>query len=154
MNPNPSPATRFKPGHNRPGPGRPRKGEAIGDALRELVEAEEITVCVTSRDGNREKSRKTHSIRVEDGSNIKIALATIILQKALGGDVAAIREVNDRVDGKARQFVEVDAGPKNPLEELTDEELRQEIERLSRTAESGQDSLGPDATGTEASGGA
>ncbi len=46
-----------------------------------------------------------------------------LLDMALEGDLAAIKEVFDRIDGKARQSIDVEATITKRLDELTDREL-------------------------------
>lgn len=47
---------------------------------------------------------------VEGSDKTKLrAVADALVQKAMGGDVQAIKEVADRLDGKAMQAVELDA---------------------------------------------
>ncbi len=50
------------------------------------------------------------------------AVAEMLVTKALEGDMAAIREVADRLDGKPHQAVEVSGSIENPTR-LTDAEL-------------------------------
>jgi len=51
-------------------------------------------------------------------------LMDVLLDKALEGDLPSIKEVFDRVDGKARQSVEVEANVfTKRLDELSDEQL-------------------------------
>lgn len=51
-------------------------------------------------------------------------LMNVLLDKALDGDLQAIKEVFDRIDGKATQSIDVEANIfTKRLDELTDEEL-------------------------------
>lgn len=50
-------------------------------------------------------------------------LMNVLLDKALDGDLPSIKEVFDRIDGKARQSIDVEATITKRLDELTDEEL-------------------------------
>jgi hypothetical protein len=50
-------------------------------------------------------------------------LMDALLEKALSGDVQAIREVFDRVDGKAPQDINVGGQDGNPVESITRIEL-------------------------------
>lgn len=47
------------------------------------------------------------------------AIAARLVDMALGGDLRAIREVLDRLDGKPRQAVEIDGGAKFELLPIT-----------------------------------
>ena len=61
-----------------------------------------------------------HELRAADGDTkadkVKALrlLARRLVDKALGGDVAAMKEIGDRLDGKAVQGVEL-AGPDGPV---------------------------------------
>ena len=50
-------------------------------------------------------------------------LMNVLLDKALEGDMQAIKEIFDRVDGKPRQSVDLEATITKRLDELTDAEL-------------------------------
>lgn len=50
-------------------------------------------------------------------------LMNVLLEKALEGDMQAIKEVFDRIDGKAKQSIDVEATITKRLDELSDEEL-------------------------------
>ena len=76
---------------NKPGGGHGQEKiwrNAVTIAVHELREA----------DGEG-KARKVRALRL---------LARKLVSKALGGDVAAMKEIGDRLDGKAVQGVEVD----------------------------------------------
>lgn len=52
-------------------------------------------------------------------------LMNVLLDKALEGDLPSIREVFDRIDGKAKQSIDVEANVfTKRLDELTDEQLQ------------------------------
>jgi hypothetical protein len=57
-----------------------------------------------------------------DGRKKLARLADRCVEAALGGDMTAMKEIGDRLDGKPRQSMDVVAHNK-PLHELTDEEL-------------------------------
>ena len=50
-------------------------------------------------------------------------LMNTLIDKALEGDMQAIKEVFDRVDGKPMQSVDIEATITKRLDDLTDEEL-------------------------------
>jgi hypothetical protein len=72
--------------------GRPRgaenKDKPMRDALR-LVAAEDVTI--------NEKSKRARTLRKDR------RVAEVLFLAAMHGDVAAIKEINDRLDGKVTQ---------------------------------------------------
>lgn len=69
----------------------------------------------------------------KDGKPQKLrALANKIIDMALAGDMAAMREIGDRVDGKALAHVHVtgDVG----LRELTDQQLKIRMQELTHAS--------------------
>lgn len=50
----------------------------------------------------------------EGGTKLR-AVADALVTKAIAGDVAAIKEVGDRLDGKVMQQVELSGDPENPV---------------------------------------
>jgi hypothetical protein len=79
----------------------------------------------------------------EDREALQIA-ARALITKCKDGDLAAIKELGDRLDGKAAQSLELSGGLEmsKDVRDLTDEELAAEAARL-RAA------LGLDGTGTD-----
>ncbi len=89
---------RFQPGQSGNPGGRPKK-TPLTDALRALLE-------------------KAAPGALKDKDYAR-AIAEALARRAARGDVSAIREVCDRVEGKPKQAVELAVGFSN----LTDEEL-------------------------------
>lgn len=89
MNPNPSPATRFKPG-NRANPGGRPKGPDLTARLRAAL-AEPIG------DGGRPA-----------GMTVADRLVEALIEMAIRGDRQAIKDIFERVDGKAPDRVFLD----------------------------------------------
>lgn len=123
----------FKPG-NKGGPGRP-KGTVMSDALKRIAGATEALLTVKRIDEVGKVELETWRLETDGKEVLAHAMAMALVKKALAGDVRAFREVADRTDGKARQFVEIDTGPTNPLEELSDDELAIELSRLRKANE-------------------
>jgi hypothetical protein len=71
---------RFKEGSSGNPNGRPKKGHAITDVIRQMM---------------------------DEKPEIKKALATKLFELALGGDLAAIRELMDRLEGRALQGLDL-----------------------------------------------
>ena len=71
--------------------------------------------------------------RVQEGDpqgRKKLAIAAAaVVEKAVEGDLAAFKEIADRIDGKAPQSVDVTTINERPIAELTDSELAAIIAR-------------------------
>ena len=99
----PSEDTQFRPGNNANPNGRPRKENCFTDILKEQGNIKDAD----SLEGKIER---------------KQAIAKKLWAMALGGDVAALKYVYDRVDGTPKQTIlnqitEVD----NPIYDMLDE---------------------------------
>jgi hypothetical protein len=66
-------------------------------------------------------------------------VANALIHKALDGDVAAIREINDRIDGKVAQQQIVSGDAENPLaitgNDMSDIELARRLAFILTTAD-------------------
>lgn len=107
---------RFKPGQSGNPSGRPRK-HPITEPLIELCQGP-LPDDVARAGG------------LEPGSNWAMLLAKNLLRKAAKGDMQALREILDRVEGRARMPVEhsVDESVQqamSPLKTMTQQDLRQ-----------------------------
>lgn len=54
------------------------------------------------------------ALLANDGEKLR-SIAEKLIEKAEGGDVSALREIGDRLDGKAKQQIEVSGDEENPL---------------------------------------
>lgn len=54
------------------------------------------------------------ALLANDGEKLR-SIAEKLIEKAEGGDVSALREIGDRIDGKAKQQIEVSGDDENPL---------------------------------------
>lgn len=108
---NPPSEYRWKPGESGNPGGRPKK-TPLADACRDLLEE------AVPRD--------------RSGRSYAEAIAEKLAKKALRGNIAAVREIADRAEGKARQAMEVSGPEGGPLDfrNMTDEELHRRLEQL------------------------
>jgi hypothetical protein len=90
--------------------GRPRK-RLISDELERLLQQEAPSAA---------------------GKTWAAAIAEVLLAQALNGDVRAIAEVANRVEGKPLQAMDLHLDPSNDIQNLTEEELNQRIAELER----------------------
>jgi len=91
----------WKPGQSGNPKGRPKKGEAIAPILRELLDADTVTLTI-------KKGRKKKDLTIRCDLPLKYAICIAQIDKALLGDTKAFKEIVDRVDGKAKQFMALD----------------------------------------------
>lgn len=68
-----------------------------------------------------ERAVRIEAMRPCGNSNRLQRAAEKLFDVAIEGDVAALREIGDRLDGKARQAIEITRQP--PLGEISDDEL-------------------------------
>ena len=87
-NPNPSPATRFKPGNKANLAGRP-PGRSITARLRELTE-----------------ETKLGDTKIKDGKQVADLLSEVIVKQALKGDFRFVQLLLDRLEGQASHNLE------------------------------------------------
>lgn len=52
----------------------------------------------------------------KSGKEYKVAIAEALLKEALKGNVAAIKELGDRLDGKAKQAIEMTGADREPID--------------------------------------
>jgi len=79
--------------------GRPPKGQALAEVYRNILEAERVVVK-SFKDGSEQE------MEFVGAPTMKHRMATVLLGMALSGDIHAIREFADRVDGKPTQQIE------------------------------------------------
>lgn len=111
-----------------PGPGRPPKERSFAAALRVAINE-----------------------AVEGGGNKLRKVAEALVDKAMSGDVNAIRELADRIDGKVPQaLVGEDDGPVRVAHSLDLSDLEPETREIIRALviRRSQSSAGGDAQGT------
>ena len=92
----------FAPGKSGNPKGRPKKGLAIADMLSEI--GDETT------------------IQVIDGKEVKITKKKLLMrntyQRAIEGEAFALTFIGDRLEGKARQIMEIDIDQKISMVEV------------------------------------
>ena len=68
----------------------------------------------------------------KNGQTWATAIAEALLRQAITGDVRAIAELANRVEGKPLQAVDLHLDPSNDIQNLTEEELNERIVELER----------------------
>lgn len=84
----PSSDTQWKPGQSGNPNGRPPKAWTMSTLIEEALE----------------------EVEAQSGKSFKHLVAKRLAHMAVGGDIQAIKEINDRIDGKARQFTDITSG--------------------------------------------
>ena len=94
----------FAPGKSGNLKGRPKKGLAIADMLNEI--GDETT------------------IQVIDGKEVKITKKKLLMrntyQRAIEGEAFALTFIGDRLEGKARQIMEIDIDQRISMTDVAD----------------------------------
>ena len=68
----------------------------------------------------------------DEGRTMLAKIAQRCVEAAVEGDMQAIKEIGDRIDGKAPQSLDVTTTHERPIEELSDVELAAFIARRSQ----------------------
>lgn len=66
-----------------------------------------------------------------EGRTVLAKIAQKVVEAAMEGDMQAIKEIGDRIDGKAPQSLDVTTHNERAIEDLTDSELAAFIARRS-----------------------
>lgn len=102
----PLPEHQFKKGQSGNPKGRP-KGKTISSFLKELGNATQIKYTLEITDANGKKKTQKVNVKSPDSKTpINQIAASVLLTKALTGDLKAMDMLLDRTEGKAKQTVE------------------------------------------------
>ena len=93
-------ATRFKKG-GPGGPGRPKKEHTFSDTAREMLAATAIDVTWTI-------NGKVKTLHLQSTKNMHYGMAAALIMESLKGNVNAVRELVNRVEGRAIQTINAD----------------------------------------------
>ena len=96
----------------------------VSEAMHEILNGQEIHVTLTINGRKKE-------LHVKADQNLAYGVAAVAIQKAMAGDVKAIREVVDRVQGRPPQSIRLtpDSGPET---DLPDEVLAKAMDEYER----------------------
>ena len=91
-----------------------RSGRRPGDSATLWADALRVAVSREDVDGRKKLAR----------------LADRCVEAALGGDMTAMKEIGDRLDGKPRQSIDMTTVARKSVREMTDEEIAERIAEL------------------------
>ena len=111
-----NPATQFSTEYQPTNRGR-KPGTSLSTYLKEFGEAEHIEYTIKVHENGKERVLEGELSSPKE--NLYTALAAILWRKALTGDLAAIREITDRTEGKAVSRTEISGKDGDSLETNT-----------------------------------
>lgn len=92
----------IKPGEVRNPNGRPKRKGSYADSLHKVMTSDEVVLSLKINGKTNKNTIKTEQ------KNFYMAVAIVQLREALRGNMVAIKDIADRIDGKPMQAVEVD----------------------------------------------
>ena len=92
--------SRFKPGESGNPKGRPKKENTFSDTARDLLAATSIDISWTITDA---KGTHKKNLKLESTKTMHHGIAAALIVESLKGNVQAVREIINRVEGKAVQ---------------------------------------------------
>ena len=96
--------TQWKPGQSGNPNGRPPKAWTMSSLIEEALE----------------------EVEAQSGKSFKSLVAKRLAHMAVGGDIQAIKEINDRIDGRPQQKTDLTSGGK-PIEVSFHSSLKQDV---------------------------
>lgn len=90
----------FKNGQSGNPKGKPKGAKSISDSLRMMMDATSIDIMLRLRNLKNEESYRCIKVDTSAQQDMKAAVAASLIVEALSGNVAAAREIYDRIDGK------------------------------------------------------
>ena len=109
----------FKKGTSGNPKGKPKGAKSISDSLRQMMDAASINITLRLKNLKNEESYRCIKIDTSADQDMKAAVAASLIVEALSGNVAAAREIYDRIDGKPPVSVQ---GMFDGVEVIIDEE--------------------------------
>jgi hypothetical protein len=109
----------FKPGQSGNPNGGPRREKRFSTILANLLESSELDASYSFTDDNGVLITKRIKVKADNGKTLFHALALALIAKGLAGEIPAIKEAIDRLEGKAEATMTINQEAKSPL---TDEQ--------------------------------
>jgi hypothetical protein len=110
----------FRPGQSGNPKGRPKKEKCFSDIARQMLASKKMDITYTfPKDGKLVTSR----VSIDSDKTIYHGLCAALVREGMGGNVQAIKELVDRTDGKAREFIDhTTNGKEMGVDRYSDEE--------------------------------
>jgi hypothetical protein len=105
--------------------GRPKKERCFSDIARQMLASKKMDITYTfPKDGKLVTSR----VSIDSDKTIYHGLCAALVREGMGGNVQAIKELVDRTEGKAREFIDHTSKGKEiaapPVFQIVDEKTR------------------------------
>ena len=113
--------TAFKPGQSGNPKGRPKKEKCFSDIARQMLSAKKMDITyLFPKDGK----EVTAHVSIISDKTIYHGMCAALVREALGGNVQAAKELIDRTEGRAREFIDHTTNGESVsfAEQYTDEE--------------------------------
>lgn len=106
----------------------------VSDILRELGEMQDLNLVMTYKDKEGNDKELKIDLTATNGS-LNYAVGAVLFNRAIKGDMAAIKELLDRQEGKAKQSIEhTHVEPERTEQEIEDELKAMEAEEAALDA--------------------
>lgn len=109
----------FKPGQSGNPNGVPKREKRFSTILANLLESSEVDASYSFTDDKGVLITKHIQVKSENGKTLFHALALALIAKGLSGEIPAIKEAVDRLEGRAEATIHFEQAIKTPL---TDEQ--------------------------------
>lgn len=93
-----------------PGVGRPKKENTFSDIAREMLKSKKIDIQYTFPKNGK---MITSSMHMEADKTMNHSLAAVLIKEGMSGNVKAIQEIIDRVEGKPSQKLDITSKDKS-----------------------------------------
>jgi hypothetical protein len=94
---------RLLPGYTANPNGAPRKEERFSEAARRMLAAREVDITYSFPKDGQLITKKLH---IQSDKTINDSLVAALVKEGMDGNVQAIKELVDRIEGKARESID------------------------------------------------
>ncbi len=123
-----------KPGKTNNPNGRPPKERTFSDTARQMLSAEAMDITYTYPSKGLKSGNITRRVNLKSTKTFYHGMVAALVCEGLDGNVAAIRELVNRVEGLPPQSIDLKSGGRrienHPLIQVIDKETSVMVERL------------------------